>query len=167
MADDADREGGGDDAGVRLAAYARELADGIDRSIAGWVVASVERILVAYRGEADPEVLHLAAEAGARARAVIGTEVRGLLESDIDEQTTTPLAVLRRAVAFPTGVLQQAGVPPVVRDEIAERQFPDDLYDLGPARFGDLDPSLDEIGMRWGAAKAFVFRARHRDGGGS
>jgi hypothetical protein len=36
------------------------------------------------------------------------------------------------------------------------------VYDLSPAAFADLDPSLREPGLTWGAAKAHVHLARRR-----
>ncbi len=62
-------------------------------------------------------------------------------------------------------MLRTAGVPPVVRDTQAEAQFPDDDYDLTPTKFADLDPALHEPSLAWGAAKAFVVKARHEDPG--
>jgi hypothetical protein len=59
-------------------------------------------------------------------------------------------------------VLVAAGVPPVHRDRHAERLFPDDLYDLGPAAFGDLGPEVHDRGLEWGAAKAHVVLRRRR-----
>jgi hypothetical protein len=50
----------------------------------------------------------------------------------------------------------------VARDEFSERNFPDDTYDLTPASFADVDPSLHEPGLEWGAAKAHVHLARRR-----
>jgi hypothetical protein len=97
------------------------------------------------------------------AREDVGAQVRALLTTDIDEQTTTPLAIVRGAgVRYPTGVLRGAGVPPVERDSFVERAFPDDLYDLAPASFADLDPALQEKGLEWGAAKAFEHKRRHQ-----
>ena len=61
-----------------------------------------------------------------------------------------------------TDVLRSAGVPPVVRDEMAESAFPEDLYDLSPATFADLAPELAEAGLVWGAAKAHVVLSRRR-----
>jgi hypothetical protein len=88
--------------------------------------------------------------------------VRRLLEADIDDQGTTPLAIVRAAaVPYPTEVLREAGVPPVQRDEMAERLFPDDLYDLTPASFADLGSELKDVGLAWGAAKAFEHKRRH------
>ena len=89
-------------------------------------------------------------------------EVRHLLSLDVDAQRTNPLSVVRSAVRYPTEVLRSAGVPPVRRDEFAERAFPDDIYDLSPASFADVDPSLHEPGVVWGAAKAHIHLTRHR-----
>ena len=120
------------------------------------------RVLTAWLGgPPDPAVLEAAREAGFQAAKEIGPAVRALVEADVDAQRTTPLALLRSAVRYPTRVLQQAGVPPVERDPIQVRLLPDDLYDLSPASFADVDPSLAEPGMVWGAAKALAHRRRH------
>jgi hypothetical protein len=84
---------------------------------------------------------------------------------DIDDQRVGPLELVRGAVRFPTAVLLDLGVSPVRRDESAVAMFPDDIYDLIPGSFGDLDPSLQETGLVWGAAKAHVFLARRRVAG--
>ncbi len=127
-----------------------------------WVVGCVERILVAYRGGVDPDERLAAESAGAAAVAEVAPAVRALLSTDIDEQRTSPLALVRGAVRYPTEVLRLAGVPSVERDPFAVRQFPDDPYDLTPATFADLDPALHEPGLTWGAAKAHVHLARRR-----
>jgi len=145
-----------------LRSFAAALTEGILAALPGWVEGSVERLLVAYRGAATPEELARARDAGRQAAAEVGAKVQALLAADIDDQRTNPLALVRSAVPYPTGVLREAGVPPVVRDGDAERRFPDDDYDLTPGAFSDLDPSLHEVGMRWGAAKAHVFLARRR-----
>ena len=91
--------------------------------------------------------------------------MRSLLEADIDEQATTPLAIVRGAVRFPTDVLRQAGVAPVARDRVQVNLLPDDVYDLAPASFADIDPALTEPGIAWGAAKAHAHIRRHGGGG--
>ena len=139
---------------------AAALADAIDDVLPRWVKRSVQRIIVAWRGKADPEVMAAAADAGRRARSEVGPRVRELLEADVDAQATTPLSILRGAVRYPTEVLLTAGVPPVARDEHQERLFPDDVYDLTPANFADVDPGLAEPGLAWGAAKAFTHLQR-------
>jgi hypothetical protein len=138
--------------------YAGELADAIERELPGWVIRSVERRLPP---EEDGAAMDQAGAAGQRARLETGAQIRELLEQDIDEQRTTPLALLRAAVVYPTGVLRDAGVPPVGRDEFALDAFPDDDYDLAPAAFADVHPSLHEPAIAWGAAKAYVHLHRH------
>ena len=59
-----------------------------------------------------------------------------------------------------TDVLASAGARPVARDEFSARHFPDDVYDLTPASFADVDPALHEPGLVWGAAKAHVHLTR-------
>lgn len=145
-----------------LRSSAEALADGIGAALATWVVRSVETLCVAWVGGVGPEVALAAEAAGQAAAADAGGRVRDLLALDIDEQRTTPLAILRGAVKYPTAVLRDAGVPPVERDRYAEDAFPDDVYDLTPASLADIDPSLAEIGIVWGAAKAFEHKNRHR-----
>ena len=142
--------------------HATALADAVDAALPGWVERSVARVLAAWQGGApDPAVLAAAREAGVRAVAEVGAAVRTLVEADIDDQRTTPLSLLRSAVRYPTRILQDAGVPPVERDPIQVRLLPDDLYDLSPATFADVDPALAEPGLVWGAAKALAHRRRH------
>jgi hypothetical protein len=147
---------------VDLTSQAKALADGIEAALPAWVVRCVDRIHRAWAGSTPAGVLDEAVAAGEAARQEAGSAVRALLLADIDEQRTTPLEVVRRAVAYPTGVLRRAGVPPVVRDEFAEAAFPDDVYGLTPATFADVDPGLGEPALAWGAAKAWVHRERHR-----
>ena len=147
----------------RLSEYATDLADAIDAVLRPWIERSVERVYVQQLTRRPPqEVRDAAALAGAKAREEILPKVRELLALDIDEQRSGPLSLLRSAARFPTRVLLDAGVPVAVRDEFLQTQFPDDVYDLGPAAFADIDPSLHEPGLIWGAAKAHVHLARRR-----
>ena len=145
-----------------LAGYAQALAEGIEEAIPGWVERSVRAVLAAQAIEAGPEVDAAVADAGARARADGAPRVRALLDADVDAPVGNPLAVLRALVVYPTRVLRDAGARPVGRDDFAVRNFPDDLYDLTPATFADVDPDLHEPGLVWGAAKAHVHLARRR-----
>ena len=140
---------------------AERLASAIEAALPGWVERSVERILVAWQGQADPAVMERARSAGRRAAGEVGAEVRALLAADVDEQRTTPLAVLREAVRYPTAVLREAGVPAVERAAFDERNFPDDDYGFTPMSFAEVDPALQEPGLLWGAMKARIHRARH------
>jgi hypothetical protein len=139
------------------------LADAVVHALPGWVERSVARLVRAWTGgEPAAEVLEAAQDAGRRAAVEVGADVRALVEADIDDQRTTPLSLLRAAVRYPTEVLQAAGVPPVERDAVQERLLPGDVYDLSPATFADVDPTLAEPGMLWGAAKALAHRRRHQ-----
>ncbi|WP_229022880.1 hypothetical protein [Actinomarinicola tropica] len=155
-----------DDDDARLAAYADDLARGVRDALPAWTVRCVVERLEAWTGAPPgPDVVDAARAAGEQARAEVGDAVSQVLAADIDEQRVPPLALLRGAVRYPTEVLRAEGVPPVVRDEFAERAFPDDVYDLAPANFADLDPALHEPGMLWGAAKAHVHLQRRRADG--
>ncbi len=145
----------------RLFECAQVLSEGISQALPGWVVSAVEGRLP----EMGAGVREAAEAAGAAAASEIGEEVARLLATDIDEQSENPLSVLRRAVRYPTRVLQAAGVTPVQRDDFAVDRFPDDVYDLTPASFADIHPELQVPGLEWGAAKAFVHRRRHRQSG--
>jgi len=145
--------------------HATALADAIDGALPGWVERCVARRLVEIPDLDEPSSARIAADAvaaGERARAEVGPRIRALLDADIDEQRTTPLALLRTAVTYPGSVLAGAGVPPVARDGAQVRMFPDDVYDLTPATFADVDPALAEPGMAWGVAKAWTHRQRHQ-----
>lgn len=156
--------GGADEPADRelLQAHARALADAVERAIPGWIERSVERGLGRVGREIDAGLRAHVIDAAAAAQREGSERLRELLDTDVDQQRTNPLALLRSLVRFPTSVLQAAGVPPVDRDEFARRSFPDDLYDLSPASFADIDPQLHEPGLVWGAAKAHVVLARRR-----
>ena len=117
-------------------------------------------------GPMDDERRHQALAQASAAAAAAAAEVeagfRALAAEDVDRQRTTPLAIVRAAVRWPTSVLTDAGVGPVRRDEMEQRRAPDDLYDLTPRSLAAIDPELGELGLRWGAAKAAAHRARHR-----
>ena len=134
----------------------------VDAALPGWVDRSVRRVLAAQGILVDDGVARAIEAAAAAARAEGMPRLRALLATDIDDQRANPLAVLRSLVRHPTAVLRTAGAHPVARDEFRERGFPDDIYDLSPARFSDVDPALHEPGLEWGAAKAHVHLARRR-----
>ncbi len=142
--------------------HAAALADAIDAALPGWITGCILRVAQASAGEVSPELAAAATAAGLEVQAQTGAAVRQLLAADIDAQRTTPLALLRQAVQVPTRVLRAAGIPPVARDRFAREAFPDDDYDLSPASWADVDPGLAELGITWGAAKAFEHRRRHR-----
>ena len=140
--------------GVSIEAHARALADKVEVVLPGWIEQCVRR----RWPDADAAAV---ADAAGRATAEVGPAVRALLMADVDHQQTTPLALLRAAVRYPTEVLRAAGIPPVERDAFSKDRFPDDVYDLTPASFADVDEELADLGVAWGAAKAFTHKQRH------
>lgn len=148
----------------RLATIAARLADEVDAVVPRWIERLVVERVAQWQGEVPSDVAADAVAAGADAGREVATRMRALLATDIDRQGAGPLQVLRAATSHAQAVLEQLGMPPVVRDEFAERSFPDDAYDLVPATWSDVDPALHEPGIAWGAAKAFVHKARRRAG---
>ena len=140
------------------------LAAALEASLPGWVERCVDGRWHDWKaGEPlPPHVRDAAKTAGERAGNEVTARVRSLLALDVDEQRATPLDLARRAVSYPTAVLRVAGMPEVVRDEFAERAFPDDVYDLTPASFAEIDQSLYEPGLEWGAAKAYAHLSRRK-----
>ena len=137
------------------------LADGVIAALPGWV----ERCVASACERAGVTVKELGAQsraAGLQCAVEIGSPLRDLLATDVDEQQSTPLSVLRSAVRFPTQVLAAGGVPAPDRDDFDASRFPDDPYGLTPASFADIDPALGPIGIAWGAAKAFEVLQRRR-----
>lgn len=149
----------------RLAEIARDLADKVEAVVPGWIETLVIGRVTAYRGEASPAVVADATAAGRAARDELMPVLRPLLEADVDDQVANPLELLRVVTRHAGAVLERHGVPPVERDQFAVRSFPDDAHDLMPATWSDIDDELHELGIRWGAAKAYVHKARRRDAG--
>lgn len=141
-----------------LAAYGSALGDAFERIAAAWFVRLVEE-----RSPGATAYDEAANQLEAAAQATVAG-LRALLAADITRQQIGPLEVLRRSVVgVPTHVLKGMQAPVAIRDDFAQSNFPDDVYGLTPASFGDVDPSLHEPGLVWGAAKAHVHLRRRRD----
>ncbi len=140
-----------------LARYAEQLGDAFAAVAGVWL-----RRLVEARSPGLPTDAEVSAQLDAGA-VTAESELRQLLLMDIADQPSGPLEILRRAVRFPTEVLISRGVATTARDEFSINNFPDDVYHLTPASFSDIDPSLHEPGLMWGAAKAHVHFRRRRE----
>ena len=143
-----------------LRTYALTLAAAIEAVLPRWIERCVARYALL-----DAALAPAVARASADALGEVMPKVRAVLLADVDQQRVNPLALLRSAVRFPTAVLDELGVRPAERDEFARRNFPEDRYDLTPASFADVDPTLHEPGLVWGAAKAHVVLQRRRGEG--
>ena len=138
-----------------LAEQGAALADAVAAALRGWV----RRSLLSRAPDVGDAVV---AAVPAEAEADVMADLRALLAADVDEQRQSPLAVVRRAAATVGGALDALGVPPAERDDHQRTLFPDDRHDLVPATFADLSEEAGQAGIRWGAAKAYVHRRRHR-----
>src|SRR5213592_324378 len=141
-----------DDVDGALREHGQLLADAVVAAIPGWVARCVERFATGL----DTHT------AGLAAAAAVGPPLHALLAADVDDQRANPLAIVRDAVRFPTVVLRDAGVPPPHRSAFDEEHFPDDPYGLVPMTWRDVDESLHELGITWGAVKAMAHRRRHQ-----
>jgi hypothetical protein len=153
------------EADAALARYAVDLAEAIDAAVPGWVERSIRTVAERQGIGLTDEAVEQAGAAAEAARSDGSPRTGALLATDIDAQVGSPLAVLRSLVGYPTEVLRAAGAVPVARDEFSVRSFPDDVYDLAPASFADVDSALHAPGMAWGAAKAYVHLSRRRSEG--
>ena len=152
---------------VQLAEHAERLAADVEAALPGWVERAVARRLREWGGAEAPPV-HRAGSAvrsgAARdeiAPAVAGLPAPGRRRAAHDAaRDRAPAPCASRPRSWPT-----LGVPPVVRDEVAEQAIPDDVYDLAPGAWADVDDALTEPGLTWGAAKAYVVLARRRSEG--
>jgi len=145
---------------VSLGAYAVALGDAFAQIAESWFMRLVET-----QAPGATAQVPVARQLQSAAHDTV-TELRALLTVDIASQRVGPLEILRRSVVgVPTDILRSLGAQPAQRDEFARSNFPDDLFDLTPASFGDVDPSLHEPGLVWGAAKAHVHLRRRREAG--
>ena len=139
-----------------------DLIGAIDRVVENWLLRVAVDLYRAHRDEIGPEFLESATAAAREGGRWTVERLRSTLEVDVDAQRVNPLQTLREAVRFPSEVLRTAGVPSIVRDEYDERINPDDIYGIGPAHWNDIDESLTEPGIIWGAAKASTVLQRRR-----
>ncbi len=149
---------------ARLVEISAALADAIVEHLPGWVHRSIAEVAT-QAGQLSRQLEMAAIEAGQAAVADLEPKLRDLLATDIDEQTTTPLSLVRSAVRYPTQALRNAGVPPPHRPDFDVDAFPEDTYGLTPANFAAVHADLHQPGLEWGAAKAFVhLRRREAEG---
>ena len=146
---------------VTLESATADLIAAIDAATHEWLVRCVMKTYVQQLGtprlEVEEKLLVAAQLAAEQGRAYVAAELTRELSKDVDEQRVNPLQVLRNAVAFPTRVLLEFGVPTVTRDEMDSRMM--------PAHWTDVHESLLEPVVIWGAAKAHKVLQRRREEG--
>jgi hypothetical protein len=143
---------------------AARILEGVEEHAAAWVLRAVTFILDAW-GRLDTSeyvaaIAH-ARDAGAEGAERVVAELRAFFGTDVDDQRTTPLAIVRSLRIEATNVLKAAGVPAVERDRYEEQSFPDDIYGIVPKDLGELgDEDLGAALVAWGLGKSGVLRAR-------
>ena len=153
----------------RLQTFGNELAEGIARTLPGWVERAVEQIIVAWARLDHATAASARAEAraaGITATTRVVNELRALFDADVGDHRSTPLNIVRSAYHEPTELLAGLGIPGVVRDAFDERLHPDDEYDLAPRGLAELgDSNLGAVLVGWGITKAKLLRARTASAG--
>jgi len=137
-----------------------EIAAGLEQSLLATLPVWLEQQVRSRLPDVDSG--RLAAEISAT-MAEFASSLARVLRADVDDGAGNPLAVVRAATVRVTQLLREGGAVAVARDEFDVRAFPDDLYGLGPAAFVDVDESLHEPGLMWGAARAHVHLRRRRE----
>ncbi len=92
----------------------------------------------------------------------IDAALRDALARPADEQRLGPLQVIREGLEPVTRLLTDMRVPVPARDDFSVRAFPGDVYGLVPSSFRDIDESLHDVGIAWGAAKAWLHLEKRR-----
>lgn len=141
--------------------YSTRLLETSDRVVPHWV----ERLIQKHCDEhmvsglmVGDHVSSVVAEVGCE----VHTNLRDLFLLDVLEQRTNPLAIFRQATRTISELLKTTGCAPVMRDEFDERSFPDDIFGLSPASWVDIDETMVEPGIEWGAWKAASIMMRKK-----
>lgn len=148
---------------VHLPGPAADLLAIAWRVTAAWLRRST--MAAADRGGFDAETWPELETVIASAAEGVLARLSALLATDVDEQRTNPLSLFRAAVAGPSALLAEHGVPRPPADPFAAEHLAGDPYGLGPATWADIDPELHDPGIAWGAWKAMTVLGRRRDEG--
>ena len=143
-----------------LASHANALLDALQINVERW---AVNGLVSRSPADAHKRVQEGADRISGQVRNSVLPELVSLLGADIDHQWTSPLEIVRTLVGPITTELQALSVPAPHRDANSVALHPHDLYNITPATFADVHPSLHDLGLSWGAAKAHVHLRRHRE----
>ena len=151
--------------GGGLEPYAKALFDEVMTAVPAWLERSIGALLATPVESLDPSVRERIDSVVQRTRDDIARDLSRLLATDVDEQRTSPMHVLRRSTGGVTRLLSEMGVPPVLRDEFDASVMPDDPFALGPLTWKDLSEEVHDAGITWGAWKAATVLQRRRSEG--
>ncbi len=142
--------------------YPRRLHDAVVASLPQWIERVTLRACEGATVDKRDAVRAVLSHVQADTQVFVHEQLGALLSTDVDQQRTNPLEVLRASTRFATVALRNAGVPAPARDEFQQRLDPDDEYLLGPMSWIDLGDDVHEAGIEWGAWKAATVLTRRR-----
>ena len=140
----------------RFEKYGRLLHSAVEGSFEPWLTG----LLQDRSGGAElPEEVRSAVHS---ASADAASNIRTLVEADVDVALSGPLEQMRRALTGLAPILDAHGFERPSRDPVESEMRPDDVHSLGPMSFMDLGAEVHEAGISWGAAKAYLHRQRRQ-----
>lgn len=146
----------------RVDEYSQRLYDALGGVLALWLRRSFDRIVRDQGLESRVDEERRDAVIDGAARDALD-RLHRLFDTDVLEQRHNPLQILRSSTEPVTVELRSLGARPVERDEFQQRSFPDDDFGLCPAAWVDIDESLADVGLEWGAWKAAAVITRRRE----
>lgn len=139
-----------------LEQYPRDLCSAVLAAFPQWLST---QLLTMSEGklssEEVAEIVHISTQQ-------MTSDIITLLSTDVDEQRTNPLQVLRLSTTLANQKLHQLEIAPPHRDEFEIAAMPHDTYALGPLTWKDLGDDVHEAGITWGAWKAATVLTRRR-----
>lgn len=146
----------------RVDEYSQRLFDALSDSLEPWLRRSFDRVVDTSNVRSRVDVGRRDEVVSEAARATL-ERLRQLFETDVLKQRHNPLQIIRSATDPVSAELRGLGAQPVERDEFQQRSFPDDDFGLCPATWVEIDESLAEVGLEWGAWKAAAVISRRRE----
>lgn len=139
-----------------------QLLDAASAAVPDWLGRAVDA--ACRNGGVDPSaVRHDLDRIVAAGSQGLLSELGVLLATDVDDQRSTPLTVCRDVGAAVAAELARLGVEPPGATPAGVPLA--EALGLAPASWADIDPSLHDPGITWGAWKAMTVLRRRRDEG--
>lgn len=142
-----------------LEAYPEALFDAVATSYGPWLM---RRLTDLSRGTLDHQKIIDVVDASTHAALL---DLRRFLATDVDDQKSNPLQLLRESTRLANELLASLTVAPAPRDEYEERAMPHDVFGVGPLTWRDLSEEVHDAGITWGAWKAATVLSRRREEG--
>jgi hypothetical protein len=142
--------------------YPRALFLAVCEAVPAWVKNRVIEVAERNGVVIDGTVRAHAETAAAEVTNLMTSRLAEMLLTDVDQQVSNPLHIIRSSIGPATDLLRELGVEPPKRDEFDSMIMPEDFYALGPHTWRDLSEEVHEAGINWGAWKAATVLQRRR-----